>query len=81
MGDVAIRFKILPDSASADYAEIKARILALGPRELKEIPIAFGLKFFDVLFVVPDKEGQKFEDQLKSIPGIASVETEGVTLI
>ncbi len=81
MGDVAITFRLLPDSASANYDEIKTKIMELNPREVKEQPIAFGLKFFDVLFVIPDKQGQKIEEELKKIPGIASVETEGVTLV
>jgi len=81
MGEVALRFRVMPERPGEGLEELKTRILKLGAREVKERPIAFGLKFLDVLFVVSDKEGSDVEDKLKKLDGVGSVETEGVTLI
>ena len=47
-----------------------------------EKPIAFGLKFLEVLLVMPDKEGtDKIEEEIKSIEGVQSVESGDITLL
>lgn len=81
MGDVAIRYHVMPEGAEVNLEEIKAKLRALGAREIQEKPVAFGIKLLDVLFVMPDKDGQIVEEKVRSIEGVSSVETESVTLI
>ena len=81
MGDVAIRFRVMPEDPSKSLDELRSKILKMGAREVVERPIAFGIKFLDVLFVVPDSEGGEFDEKLKKLDGVGSVETEGITLI
>jgi len=81
MGDVAITFKVLPEGMETDIGAIRARLLVMGAKHIKEVPIAFGLKMLEVLFVVPDSKGPDLEEEIKKIKGVASVETEGVTLV
>ena len=83
MGLVAATFKLMPEGADADLAKIKKEIESkVDAREIKEIPIAFGLKLIEVLLVFDDKEGiGSVEEKLKSIHGIASVESGDVTLL
>ncbi|MFH1630603.1 MAG: elongation factor 1-beta [Candidatus Aenigmatarchaeota archaeon] len=80
MGDVAISFKVMP-SDPATFESVKAEIEKLKPKQLKELPIGFGLKLLEVLFIVPDKEGNTIEETLKKLPGVASVEADSITLV
>ena len=61
--------------------KIKNEIKKLGPKQMEEKEVGFGVKYVEVMFVVPDQEGEKFEDELKKIDGVASVETSGITLV
>lgn len=83
MGLVAATFKIMPESADTDIEKIKHEInVRLKPKQVKEIPIAFGLKLIEVLLVFEDKEGiGSVEEKLRTIEGVASVESGDVTLI
>ena len=80
MGDVAISFKVMPSDPIA-INDVKNEISKLNPKQLKEIPIGFGIKLLEVLFVVPDKDGNTVEEKLKKIQGVASVETDSITLV
>ncbi|MBI5332548.1 MAG: elongation factor 1-beta [Candidatus Aenigmarchaeota archaeon] len=71
----------MPEDPSKSLDVVRANILKMGAREVIERPIAFGVKFLDVLFVVPDSEGGELDEKLKKLPGVGSVETEGITLI
>ncbi len=81
MGDVAVTYKILPQGIDTDMNAIRTKLNQLGAKQVKEQPIAFGLKLIEVLFIIPDKEGPKVEEELRKIPGVASVETESITLV
>ena len=83
MGLVAATFKIMPENIDTDLARIKNDIKSrVETKEIKEIPIAFGLKLIEVLIVFDDKEGiGSVEEKLKSIEGVASVESGDVTLL
>ncbi|MFH0836582.1 MAG: elongation factor 1-beta [Candidatus Aenigmatarchaeota archaeon] len=81
MGDVAIRYRVMPEDPAKSLEGLRLQILKMGAREVVERPIAFGVKFLDVLFVVPDSEGGDFDEKLKKLDGVGSVETEGITLI
>ena len=83
MGAVAATFKIMPESPDTDLKliekEIRARVNA---KEIKEVPIAFGIKLIEVLLVFEDKEGiGSVEEKLRTIPGVASVESGDATLL
>lgn len=81
MGDVAIRYRVMPDGPDVNLEAVKAQLRVLGAREIKEKPVAFGIKLLDVLFVMPDKEGPAVEEKIREIKGVSSVETESITLI
>lgn len=84
MGQVAVTLKVMPDSADIDIPELKKTIeKQAGVKEVREEPIGFGLVALKVLVVVPDVSGgtEKIEKELSGIEGVASVETEGVTLL
>ena len=83
MGLVAVTFKIMPESPETDVGKIKSELQSTpGVKEIKEIPIAFGIKLIEVLLVFEDKEGiGNIEQKLRSIEGVASVESGDVTLL
>jgi len=86
MGSVAVTFRIMPEEADADLEAIKARVRkALGGslRDLKEEPVAFGLKAIVAIAVVSDSAGgsDRLEQALAAIPAVGSVETIDVTLV
>ncbi|MBI3190706.1 elongation factor 1-beta [archaeon] len=83
MGLVAVTFKIMPEGPETDINKIKSELQAnANVKEIKEIPIAFGIKLIEVLLVFEDKEGiGSIEQKLRSIEGVASVESGDVTLL
>jgi elongation factor 1-beta len=86
MGSVAVTFRIMPEEADVDLEAIKARVRkALGGslRDLKEEPVAFGLKAIVAIAVVSDAAGGSdlLEQSIAAIPGVGSVETIDVTLV
>lgn len=86
MGTVAVTFRIMPDDAEADVEAIKAKVrktLADSLRELREQPVAFGLKAIVAIVVLSDAAGgaDPLEQALASLPGVGSVETIDVTLV
>jgi len=86
MGSVAVTFRILPDDAEADLEPIKTRVrktLGGALRDMKEQPVAFGLKAIVAIAVVGDAEGgsDQLEQSLAALPGVGSVETVDVTLV
>ncbi len=80
MGNVAIHYRVMPESAETDLGKIKKAAEKLGAKKIEEKPIAFGLKALDVIFIVPDSSTSELEEKLRAIEGVASVETESVTL-
>lgn len=82
MGNVAIEFKIMPDSPEADLEEIKSEISKkIKIQDSRIEPIAFGLKALKIMIIVPDKETGDIEGKLKEIKGVSEVEVESTTLI
>jgi elongation factor 1-beta len=82
MGLVAVTFKVMPEGPGTEE-EIKAEIRKrLAPKDIREVPIAFGIKLLEVLLIIDDKEGiGSVEEKLRAIAGIASVESGDVTLL
>lgn len=86
MGSVAVTFRIMPEDAETDLEAIKARVrktLEGSLRDLKEQPVAFGLKAVLAIAVVNDASGgsEGLEQSLAAIPGVGSVETVDVSLV
>ena len=82
MGIMAVKIKVMPSSLDTDLEKIKDLIkksldAAQGKNPKFETEnIAFGLKALIVTFGWPeDKEFEVFENKLKSIEGLSSVET------
>ncbi len=87
MGTVLAVFKIMPEDMEY-FEEIKEKVKEALPegvelQEMKEEPIAFGLKAVIVAVTMEDTGGlvDKAEEALRSIPHVENVTTEGVTLV
>lgn len=87
MGTVLAVFKIMPDDMDY-FEEIKEKVKEALPegvelQEIKEEPIAFGLKAVIVGVTMEDKGGiiDKVEEALRSIPHVENVTVEGTTLV
>ncbi len=86
MGSVAVTFRIMPDDADTDLESVQSRVrstLGGALRDLREQPVAYGLKAILAVAVVNDASGgaDQLEQSLAAIPGVGSVETVDVTLI
>src|SRR5437879_13187452 len=86
MGSVAVTFRILPEDAEADLEPVKARVrktLGGALRDLKEQPVALGLRAILAIAVVGDAEGgsARLEQSLAALPGVRRVETVDATLV
>lgn len=82
MGLVAAVFKIMPAS-SEDTDKIKEEIKSkFQVQDMKETPVAFGIKLIEVMLIFDDSAGiGSVEQQLAAIDGVASVESGDATLI
>ena len=88
MGDIMSIYKLYPKDIE-DIEKIKESLASgLGEpfkiADIKEEPIAFGLKILKVAIIFPDKvDGllDKLEKTLKKIPGVSELEIEVSTLI
>lgn len=85
--NVILTLQIMPESVEVNLEEIKAalkKMPIMGQiKDMKEEPIAFGLKALKVLTILPDEGGltDKIEAAARKIKGVQSAETVGVTLI
>jgi len=88
MGDVAIQYRILPESPEVNIEELTARIKAALPEGVKvhkvaTKPFAFGLSAIELLVVMKDTGGlsDTTEAELSKVEGIQSVELLEMSLI
>jgi translation elongation factor aEF-1 beta len=83
MGLVAITFKVMPESPETDLKHIADELKTLGDvKQIKEVPIAFGLKMIEVLMTFEDKQGTgDIEGKIRAISGVGEVEAGDVTLL
>jgi elongation factor 1-beta len=88
MGDVAIQYRILPESPEANIDELTERIKAALPEGVKvhkvaTKPFAFGLSAIELLVVMKDTGGlsDMTEAELSKVEGIQSVELLEMSLI
>lgn len=87
MGTVLAVFKVMPEDME-HFEEIKENIKKAIPegatlQEIKEEPIAFGLKAIVVGITMEDKEGimDRVEEALRNVPHVESVSVERTTLV
>lgn len=84
MGQVAITLKVMPESPEVDINRLKEEIRnSVDVKEIREEPIGFGLVALKVLIVLQDSTGgtDMIEKSISEISGVASVDTEDVTLL
>ena len=88
MGEVALKYRIMPESPDSDIDNIVSEISKvipndanLGAHEVK--PFAFGLKAIFIVILGIDREGfaTEVEDALKTVPEVQTVEIEEMSLI
>ena len=88
MGEVALKYRIMPESPESDtenIISIMSKVIPedanLGAHEIK--PFAFGLKAIFVVILGVDREGfaTEVEEALKKLPEVQSVEIEEMSLI
>jgi elongation factor 1-beta len=88
MGDVAINYRLLPESPDVNMEELTTRIKAALPAGVKlhkstTKPFAFGLSAIEILVVMKDSGGlsDQTEENLQKVEGIQSVELLEMSLI
>jgi len=84
MGDVLCTIKVMPAGVDVDLAAVEEKIRGLiSPEKIEVKPVAFGLKALEVSKIIPDGQGgpDDLEEKLRTIEGVESVETVGVTLV
>ncbi len=83
MGKVAVTVKIMPEGVDVDLEKIKEEVRKrIEVKDLKEVPIAFGLKAVEVLVLTDDEKGSEWiVERLSNIEGVSRVEIEKVTLV
>ena len=81
MGTSAVQFKIMPETIDTNLEELKEKIkqkieeMQGVVSDIKEEPIAFGLKALIVSFAYPEeKEIDELEKEMYQIQGISSVQ-------
>ena len=88
MGEVALKYRIMPESPDSDIENIVSKIseiipddATLGAHEVK--PFAFGLKAIFIAIIGIDRDGfaTEVEAALNGLPGVQSVEIEEKSLI
>ena len=84
IGKVAVSIKVMPKQ-DANITEIKKKIECMeGFSTIKEVPIAFGLKMLEAVFVFDDRAGantDEIENKIREIDGVSSVETGDAALV
>ena len=88
MGEVALKYRIMPESPDSDTAAIIAKIAeilpedgTLGAHEIK--PFAFGLNAIMIAIIGIDREGfaTEVEEGLNGLPEVQTVVLEAQSLI
>ncbi len=89
MGNVALTLTVMLESPEVDVEKIKKEAkerlskLDVNVKEIKEKPVAFGLKNLEILVVFPERPGgtDAIENSIAEIEGVTSVETGDITLL
>ncbi len=88
MGKVAMTYRMMPESTDFNFEGLESSIKSRLPdgsefRDSRIVPIAFGLRSYEVMIVATDGEGvaDRVENALSGIEGIQSVEAVETTLL
>lgn len=81
MGEAAIKYKIMPESAETDLDALKERVLSAIPdfakvKGAEKKPVAFGLNALEMMIVIDDKKGgiDDLEAAMAGVEGVQSVD-------
>lgn len=79
MGNVIAILRVMPESIDIDLKQLSINLKKQVPsiQDIKEEPIAFGLKALKVAAIISDKEGgtEPLEKSIGAVKGVASAET------
>jgi elongation factor 1-beta len=86
MADVVVTLKIMPESPETNLADIEAKskefVTSFGGEvgKVEEVPVAFGLKALNILFVMDENKGSTdaLEEQISGVEGVNSVDVTDV---
>lgn len=87
MAQVVVTLKIMPENPEVDLDKVQAEALEkikafAGPGDTKteQIPMAFGLKSLQIIFIMDEAQGstEPLEEDLSKIKGVNSVEVTDV---
>lgn len=88
MGEVAITYRIMPESADINLSELQDKVAETSRsfaklQGMQEKPIAFGLSAILIRVLLEDKEGgpDAIEKALADIEGVQTVEVMDMTLL
>ena len=88
MGKVAVTYRIMPEGVDIDLDSIKEKITGMIMEKtqlakLEEKPVAFGLKFVEVILVMDDARNtsEEHESKFSTISGVQSVEITDLNLL
>lgn len=81
MGEVLLKYRIMPEGADVDLGELESQVSGRLPefaqlQTAEAKPFAFGLKALEVTIVVEDEEGNndKVEEILHGVENVQGVE-------
>ncbi|MBR9703571.1 elongation factor 1-beta [Candidatus Woesearchaeota archaeon] len=88
MGTAIVSLKLMPKSPDTDLDVIRNEAIGMideftgleAEKKIEEVPIAFGLKSLNIIFVMKEETGstEPLEKKLAEIPGVNSVEVTDV---
>jgi len=87
MANVVVTLKIMPESPEVDLSKIEVEakkkiedFAGKGDTKTEQIPVAFGLKSLNIIFVMDESKGstEPIEDSVADIEGVKSVEVSDV---
>jgi len=88
MGKVAVTYRIMPEGVEIDLGAIQEKVKGMILEgsviaKLEEKPIAFGLKFIQVVLVMDDlnNTSDQHEEAFGTIEGVQSVEVTDLNLL
>lgn len=87
MANAIVTLRIMPESPDTDLKAIEHKTLRMieefagkGDTRVTYVPIAFGLKALDIIFIMDENMGspEALEQQIKVIEGVNSIEVTDV---
>ena len=87
MGKVAVTYRIMPESVDLDLDKLSIEVTTtcgdVQIARLEKKPIAFGLKFLELILVMEDRDNNSAELELSfaDIKGVQSVEITDLNLL